>query len=125
MVLVSGTLVYGKGDSKEAEEQQLGGLGAEIADMEPGQPPILPAAAAAPRAAQPTGVPRPGDAAASTPIMMRGTPRSFKVGACHNFQIALTFLCAEVDYLAKVILSAVHSFIPRQLSCFLSLAFNR
>jgi hypothetical protein len=87
VVLVSGTLVYSKGDSKEAEEFMTppSGSGAaadvEAHQQQPPQPPPVAAAAA-----QPARVPRVDTAAPSAPIMMRSTPHSFKVSLLSKYR---------------------------------------
>lgn len=71
-MLVCGTLVYSKGDSKE-EEEELQAFGGDAADL--GGPP-----SEAPQYnALPTLVPGARGEAATQPITMRGTPSSFKV----------------------------------------------
>ncbi|BDA42835.1 Solute carrier family 35 member F6 [Coccomyxa sp. Obi] len=70
-VLVCGTLVYSKGDSKEEEEelQAFGGVAPDLA----GPPPPAPH-----YNALPTLVPGAHGEATTQPITMRGTPSSFK-----------------------------------------------
>ena len=71
-MLVCGTLVYSKGDTKEEEEelQAFGGIAPDLA----GPPPPAPH-----YNALPTRVPGAQGEAATQPITMRGTPSSFKV----------------------------------------------